>query len=215
MRSKAPGLMATLLMFVPLLAVPFLAGFGVPWLAAKSRGENLPIPDLSPPLLESEIGHSHSGRHSAEDLFAPVTTQPAVDLRMKSDDTASQTPAQAQNPHLRNASLVVSHDGSWEDPFEAPVRVSPAEQPLEEKPLLRQAVNPTQTDPQTPLEGWTVQEQAAETSAPARFPSAGTAARTARRCLGGSEKSVREFGRVRSAADGNRECDGAGRRDCV
>ncbi len=163
MRSKAPGLMATLLMFVPLLAVPFLAGFGVPWLAAKSRSENLPVPDLSPPILETEVGHSQTGRHSADDLFAPVSAKPAVDLRMTKDTT----PAQTQNPHLRNASLVVSHDGPWIDPFDNPATPRQNPQPSqEETPPPRQAVNPDRAAPQQPLEGWTLKEPPAETSLP-------------------------------------------------
>ena len=163
MRSKAPGLMATLLMFVPLLAVPFLAGFGVPWLAAKSRSENLPVPDLSPPILEPEVGHSHSGRHSAEDLFAPVMARPAVDLRMTKD----ATPAQTQNPRLRNASLVVSHDDPWFDPFDVPItpQQNPDKNP-ERTPQPRQAVNPDRAAPQQPLEGWTLKDPPAENSRP-------------------------------------------------
>lgn len=150
MHSKAQGLMASLLMFIPLLAVPFVASFGVPWLAAKAKDEGLPVPDVSgPSLLKSGVGHSQTGKHSAEDLFAPLSTQAAVDLRL-----ASQTsPATVQNPHLRNASLVITHNDGWVDPFEN----------LKTSPLQKETVAsepPEPTPPEDPLGGWGLKDEA-------------------------------------------------------
>lgn len=119
MRSKGQGLMATLLMFVPLLAVPIVATFGVPWLSAKAKTEGLPVPELpSGHSHDSGVGQSRTARHSADDLFAPVLEPPAVDLRIASPAMPhASTPATGQNPHLQNASLVVSQDEAWNDPF--------------------------------------------------------------------------------------------------
>lgn len=119
MRSKGQGLMATLLMFVPLLAVPVVATFGVPWLAAKAKSEGLPLPEFSnADITDAGVGQSRTARHSAEDLFAPVLDPPAVDLRMPSKEIPNHPPAPTvQNPHLRNASLVVPQEESWNDPF--------------------------------------------------------------------------------------------------
>lgn len=141
MHSKGQGLLASLLMFIPLLAVPFVASIGVPWLSAKAKEEGVPLPDLTAPtLLSPGVGQSQSGRHSTEDLFAPVVRQAAVDLRLASQGSLSAE----QNPHLRNASLVISHNPGWIDPFEA---IKTAE---------TQSQVPTASE--IPLQGWAVQE---------------------------------------------------------
>lgn len=144
MHSKGQGLMASLLMFIPLLAVPFVASFGVPWLAAKAKEEGIPLPHLTKSSLpQSSVGHSKTGMHSADDLFAPVAKQAAVDLRY----APPATPAATQNPHLRNASLVVSHTDGWADPFErlnsSPPKVPPPA-------------------PEDPLGGWALKDEAAQ-----------------------------------------------------
>ena len=114
MRSKTQGLMAHLLMFLPLLAVPFVASFGVPWLAAKAKEEGLPLPQFIPSSDSSTgVGESNTARRSADDLFAPILQEAEVDLKL-----APSGAPPAQNPHLRSASLVVSRDEPWVDPFE-------------------------------------------------------------------------------------------------
>ncbi|MCA9070629.1 MAG: hypothetical protein KDA84_16980 [Planctomycetaceae bacterium] len=111
--------MATLLMFVPLLAVPIVATFGVPWLSAKVRTEGLAVPEL--PRSSSKatgVGQSRTARHSAEDLFAPVLEPPAVDLRMATVEMSQHHPAATgRNSHLKNASMVVTQEEAWNDPF--------------------------------------------------------------------------------------------------
>ena len=119
MQSKGQGLMASLLMFVPLLAVPFLATWGVPWLAAKSKSGDVEESGYLQDLSEAGVGQSLSGRHQTRDLFAPVDEEPIVDLKLSPASDIFQKPQAAdQNPHLRNASLVVSHEKAWTDPFD-------------------------------------------------------------------------------------------------
>jgi hypothetical protein len=155
MQTKGQGLLASLLMFIPLLAVPFEASFGVPWLAAKAKDEGLPVPDLaSPSSLEPGVGQSQSAKHSAEDLFAPVAKPAAVDLRLAS----SASPATVQNPHLRNASLIITHNEGWVDPFEN-MQASPAQK--ETGP----AENVSPQAPENPLDGWELNDEQTEPAA--------------------------------------------------
>ncbi len=161
MRSQSHGLMATLLMFVPLLAVPFIAGLGVPWLIqqAKSDVASPPEPALDS-LMESGVGESQSGRKTPDDLFAPVVYQPVLKLH----ESSGQPAAAVQNPHLRNASLVVPSHKPWVDPFDGiasqppiakensspnslnqwPVKESPAKSFPQEAPLPKDFSTPTE-----------------------------------------------------------------------
>ncbi|WP_166822627.1 hypothetical protein [Thalassoroseus pseudoceratinae] len=80
MNSVANGLTATLLMFVPLLAVPFLAAFGVsmPTQDIAAGAVDLETLDFAPELPEPGAGHSATARRTPEDLFAPLdNAQPA------------------------------------------------------------------------------------------------------------------------------------------
>jgi hypothetical protein len=153
MHSKGQGLLASLLMFIPLLAVPFVASFGVPWLAAKAKEEGMPLSQLANPSpLKAGIGHSKTGMHSADDLFAPVARQAAVDLRF----APHGSPASLQNPHLRNASLVISHDAALVDPFES-LQSSQAQ--------AGAAGDSERPAAENPLDGWAVKEDPAESTA--------------------------------------------------
>jgi hypothetical protein len=153
MRNKSQGLMATLLMFVPLLAVPFLAAWGVPWLSAKAKSEGLEIGGSS--LFDSGVGQSKSGRHRAADLFAPVSSEPVVDLNLPADlDVFEKPHAATQNPHLRNASLVVAREEAWVDPFD---RIEPL------------PVNNATAAPQRAVGEWSRDESFAETPAPREY----------------------------------------------
>jgi hypothetical protein len=162
MHSKGQGLLASLLMFIPLLAVPFVASFGVPWLSAKAKEDGSPLSQaVEPSRSQPGVGHSKTGMHSPEDLFAPVDRRAAVDLRF--------APA-VQNPHLRNASLVVSHKEGWVDPFES---LSSAQG--QNRKLSSSTSEPPV--PEDPLSGWTLQNEPpgdsqSDAPVPREFPSA-------------------------------------------
>ncbi len=74
MNSAANGLTATLLMFVPLLAVPFLAAFGVsmPTQDIAAGAVELESLEFAPETLEPGVGHSATARRTPADLFAPL-----------------------------------------------------------------------------------------------------------------------------------------------
>ncbi len=151
MRSKTQGLLAHLLMFLPLLAVPFIASFGVPWLAAKAKEEGVAVPDIENPALPSTgVGESNTARRSADDLFAPILQEAEVDLQLA---PAAPSPL----PHLRNASLVISNDEAWVDPFQkvAASSASPPGSPSSPK-----------VDREEALGDWTLKTEPAEFGPP-------------------------------------------------
>lgn len=162
MRSQGQGLMATLLMFAPLLAVPLVATWGVPWLAANAKSDNLADAEAHGVDREADIGQSHTGRHSVDELFAPVSERPAVDLQFSSDADAFPPHEHAgPNPHLQNASLVQSQEDGWVDPFDQ----IPSETPSRSQGA-RQSAN---TTPQKAAEEGTEQEAGGETPLPRDF----------------------------------------------
>lgn len=165
MRSKGQGLTATLLMFVPLLAVPFLAAWGVPWLAAKAKTEGLELPQAGDSeSLGPGVGQSKSGRHRAADLFAPITDEPVVDLQLAGERDPFAGPRTAsQNPHLRNASLVVSHEDAWTDPFD---EIEPG---TKGSPVPRQTANASDASPQRAADDWNRNDSSGDSPAPRNF----------------------------------------------
>lgn len=94
MRSPNQGLWSTLAMFIPLLAVPFLAAIGIPQFTpnAASSESDVPEADDLPPI---KLGVGESLHQGADDLFAPLDRSGAQD-------------------HARPASST----DEWEDPFE-------------------------------------------------------------------------------------------------
>jgi hypothetical protein len=125
MRSASSGLTATLLMFVPLLAVPFLAAFGVslPTTETVAGAAGDPL-DESLVIDAVEMDVAHSARHSPDDLFAPFEgADPVVPpAALPPAEPSSAAAAPAVN-NLHNASLTVDRpasaagSSSWENPF--------------------------------------------------------------------------------------------------
>ncbi|HUG94460.1 MAG TPA: hypothetical protein VML55_26755 [Planctomycetaceae bacterium] len=80
MRTASNGFSATLLLLVPLLAVPFLAAVGLPQFSGAPAAASVDPPDLRPvhrsesrpSAWEDRVGES--ARPSADDLFAPFDT---------------------------------------------------------------------------------------------------------------------------------------------
>jgi hypothetical protein len=121
----------------------------VPWLAAKAKEEGMPLSQLvDPSPFKPGVGHSKTGMHSADDLFAPIAREAAVDLRF----APHGSPASVQNPHLRNASLVISHDAGWVDPFES-LPSSEAQAP----PAIPGSSQPSEAE--NPLDGWALKDE--------------------------------------------------------
>ena len=147
MNSVANGLTATLLMFVPLLAVPFLAAFGVsmPTQDIAAGAVELEALDFAPELPEAGAGHSASARRTPEDLFAPLDeTQPtgtpvsfssstsnatgmSHPLSLPALDTppdANTTPSERVEEASQPTSLMVNtpahqpSETNWNNPFE-------------------------------------------------------------------------------------------------
>ena len=203
MRNKSQGLMATLLMFVPLLAVPFLAAWGVPWLAAKAKSEGLEPGGSS--HSESGVGQSNSGRHRAADLFAPISEEPVVDLNLPADlDVFEKPHAATQNPHLRNASLVVAREEAWVDPFD---RIEPVT--VNNPNAARQAANTTIAAPQRAVGEWGRDESFAETPAPREFDEPTNERITPPANIPFAEFESDLSGRARVAVNGNAFADPA------
>jgi len=151
MHKNGQGLAATLFMFAPLLAVPFIAVWSAPWLAANAKlgaDGSQEVEDAELADWDPGVGNSQTRRHSSDDLFSPVTTEAVVDLEQ--DDELVSFPARppaAQNPHLRNASLVVAHNEGWVDPFdEIPARSSHSPR------SARQFANANGAAPMQPME---------------------------------------------------------------
>jgi len=165
MRSQGQGLMATLLMFAPLLAVPLVATWGVPWLAANAKSDNPADADSAGAEREAGVGQSRTGRHSVDELFAPVSERPSVDLQFSSDaDAFPPHESSAPNPHLQNASLVQSQEDGWVDPFDQ----IPSETPSRSQGA-RQSANTTNATPQKAAEDGTDHEAGGETPLPRDF----------------------------------------------
>lgn len=109
MSSPSSGLTATLLMFVPLLAVPFLAAFGLS-LPVKSMQADATAdaPPLAPPPVELNVGESL--RHPPVDLLASLDSP---------TETTLTTPAvPAAHQHTGSAEAHVPGGREWVNPFE-------------------------------------------------------------------------------------------------
>lgn len=76
MRATSTGPMTTLLMFVPLIAVPLLAVFGIPQFSAVNASPPHEERLALAPADHSPVGQS--GRHDADDLFAPIEGRRSV-----------------------------------------------------------------------------------------------------------------------------------------
>lgn len=146
MNSTANGLTATLLMFVPLLAVPFLAAFGVsmPTQDIAAGAVELESLEFAPETLEPDVGHSATARRTPADLFAPLNetgenTLPPVSTPnnpqamshpLSLPDLESQPPAgERVDESSQPTSLVVNtptgniptgqpNETNWKNPFE-------------------------------------------------------------------------------------------------
>ena len=99
MSSANQGLWSTLAMFIPLLAVPFLAAIGIPQFTPTAASSEDEPPELGQ-LERVEIGVGESLHHGADDLFAPFS-----ESKSRSDGTSGQSTPARTAP-------------SWDDPFQ-------------------------------------------------------------------------------------------------
>lgn len=109
MRSSYQGLWSTLAMFIPLLAVPFLAAIGIPQFtptAASSEADTSAEPDF-PPV---ELGVGESLHHGAEDLFAPFEREKAP------ADPPHEAPGQGWDDPFHSSSSGVTAESSARSP---------------------------------------------------------------------------------------------------
>ena len=109
MRSSYQGLWSTLAMFIPLLAVPFLAAIGIPQFtptAASSEADTSDEPDF-PPV---ELGVGESLHHGAEDLFAPFEREKAP------ADSPHEAPGRGWDDPFHSSSSGVAAESSARSP---------------------------------------------------------------------------------------------------
>lgn len=101
MSSPNQGLWSTLAMFIPLLAVPFLAAIGIPQFTPTAASSEDEPPELGQ-LERVEIGVGESLHHGAgaDDLFAPFA-----------EDKARAGAAASQSSPARS-------EPKWDDPFQ-------------------------------------------------------------------------------------------------
>lgn len=72
MRSQSHGHVTTVLLFIPLIAVPLLAVFGVPRFPTLNPSPSSDVEASDADVRFASSGVGESARHSADDLFAPV-----------------------------------------------------------------------------------------------------------------------------------------------
>lgn len=70
MRDQSSGPLTTFLMFIPLVAVPVLAVVGIPDFSAVKASPSNEMPDFQ---FKSAVEFGETERHSADDLFAPIS----------------------------------------------------------------------------------------------------------------------------------------------
>jgi len=140
MRSESNGSFTTFLMFVPLVAVPLLAVFGLPEFSSVAASGSSSDDVFELGIIE-ETGVGESASHAADDLLRPVSNDGSIDVHSPTpasgrfaadgngfgensqddvgrwDETSDQRPAQnGQLSHSESGDLFspfeeVSHDG--------------------------------------------------------------------------------------------------------
>jgi hypothetical protein len=118
MSSPNQGLWSTLAMFIPLMAVPFLAAIGIPQLTPTASSSEEAAPELGE-LAKVEVGVGESLHHGAQDLFAPLEDKPAP------GQTGGSAPAW-ENPFQQNATEGAAREQMREPARSLDLRSAPA-----------------------------------------------------------------------------------------
>lgn len=134
MSSPNQGLWSTLAMFIPLLAVPFLAAIGIPQFTPTAASSEDAPPELGP-LERVEIGVGESLHHGtrADDLFAPFTKDGA-----RTGAAAGQPAPERSEP-------------KWDDPFQ---QWGTAEAPPAREPRPAVTLDEPRGEPLGDAPGW-------------------------------------------------------------
>lgn len=158
MRSSSNSPLTTLMVFIPLLAVPLLAVFGVPQLEPRGASSSRNAPDED---FFTHAGVGESLHHGAEDLFAPVRGSAAADSDQNGRWPSKESRHGMDGPADDTAGLSARMQGGSElDTNSQRGRGSSATNPFEERPQGNNRLGPPRppdwSPPPDALQGWTV-----------------------------------------------------------